>query len=175
MLLKIGFRYLIPGGSCHPSPFLFFHTVVQSSHGVSRGGLLWLTPAGRYKYIYKKPRAAIVSLYCSSFSQATLSLMLMSTLMQAEGFCHHHTIRKAKHPNDSAHSSQQQRSQLRWQMKAVTVVGVQKNKGNKNRAILPNLNIWVKLLVLQWNKVLINRFLHFPRREMPIETKNMDK
>lgn len=90
---KIGFRYLIPGGSCPPSPSLFFHMVEHSSHGVSKGAerLLWLTPAGRYKY--KKTGAAIVSLYCSSLSRASLSCRLMSTLMQAEGFCHHQTIR----------------------------------------------------------------------------------
>ncbi len=35
-----------------PSPSLSFHTLEQSSHRVSKGaeGLLWLTPAGRYKY-----------------------------------------------------------------------------------------------------------------------------
>lgn len=77
-----------------PSPSFFFHTVERSSHGVSKGAerLLWLTPAGRYKY-KKKTGAAIVSLYCSSLSQATLSCRLMSSLMQAEGFCRHQTIR----------------------------------------------------------------------------------
>lgn len=35
-----------------PPPLLSFHTVERSSHGVSKGAerLLWLTPAGRYKY-----------------------------------------------------------------------------------------------------------------------------
>lgn len=76
-----------------PSPSLFFHTVERSSRGVSKGAErpLWLTPAGRYKY--KKTGAAIVSLYCSSLSRATLSRRLMSALMRAEGFCHRQTIR----------------------------------------------------------------------------------
>lgn len=41
----------------------------------------------------EKTGAAIVSLYCSSLSRATRSCRPMSTLMQAEGFCHHQTIR----------------------------------------------------------------------------------
>lgn len=50
-----------------PSPTPFFHMVERSSHGVSEraGRLLWLTPAGRYKYRKKKEEeagAAIVSL-----------------------------------------------------------------------------------------------------------------
>lgn len=56
-----------------PPPSHFFHTVEQSSHGVSKGAerLLWLTPAGRYKY----KKLELPLLVCSSLSQATLSVL----------------------------------------------------------------------------------------------------
>lgn len=77
-----------------PPPSLFFHTVEwRSNHGVSKRAerLLWLTPAGRYKY---KKKLELPLLVCTVvLSPRPLSCRLMSTLMQAEGFCHHQTIR----------------------------------------------------------------------------------
>lgn len=56
----------------------------------------------------KKKKLQLPLLVCTvGLSLGPLSYSLMSALMRAEGFCHHHT-RWAPRPNDSTDSSQQQ-------------------------------------------------------------------